>query len=63
MLTWIHDCLGPHVLHSVSTPFHPLVVVDRTGAVVIGLMLGLDLAIVDVVHQLKILQKLLHLLL
>ena len=49
MLTRIHDCFGPHFLHSVSSPLHPLIIVDRTIAIVVHLMLGLDFAVVDVI--------------
>lgn len=63
MLTRIHNCLSPHVLHSVPTPLHPLILVDRTAAVVVRLMLGLDFAVVDLVLQLQTLKRVLHLLL
>ena len=63
MLTWIQDRLGPHVLDAVSIPFRSLVLVDGTAAVVLGIVFGLNLAIVDVVLQLNRLQEILHLLL
>lgn len=63
MLTWVHDCLRPQVLHWVATPLPPLIVVDRTAAVELAVVLWLNLAVVDAVLKLQVLQHVLHLLL
>ena len=62
-LTRIHHSLRPHLLHTISTPLHSLVVVDRAIAVIVCIVLGFDLGVVDVVLELQILQCILHLLL
>ncbi len=62
-LTRIHDRLAPHLLYAVPAVLHHLVHVDRTSAVVVALVLGLDLTVVDPVPVLQCLKRLLHLLL
>lgn len=63
VLTWIHNSFRPHLLHTQPIHFPPIIVVNGTIAVVIGIMFGLDIAVVNVVLVLNSLQRILHLLL
>lgn len=63
VLTWIHDCPGPHFLYTEPGHLSSLVIVDVTGTVVVGVVLWLDVAIVDTMRHLKVLQMVLHILL
>lgn len=54
-LTWIHDRVRPHFLHTIAVVFPRLVSVDGATAVVVRLMLGFYLAVVDPILQLEVL--------
>ena len=53
LLTWIHDCFRPHILDMKPIDFHLLVSVNRTATVIIGIMFGLNIAVVDSVSVLQ----------
>jgi len=63
LLTWIHNGGGPPILHPKPDRLSRLVPVNGAVAVVVGIMLWLDITIVNVVLVLKVLQQLLHFLL
>jgi hypothetical protein len=62
-LTRVHHRLGPHILNTIALPFCVLILMDRTVAGIFGLVLWLNIGIVDSVAKLEVLQHLLHFLL
>lgn len=62
-LTWIHNSFRPLILDIQPIDLPPLILMYGTVAVVIRIMLWLNIAIVDTISHLQILQKVEHFLL
>ena len=52
MLTWIHYCFCPHLLDAEPIPFPLLIPMDGATTVVLGVMLWLNIAVVNAILQL-----------
>jgi hypothetical protein len=60
MLTWIHDRFRPQVLHAKPVHFPIHVLVDETITVPIYVVFRLNIAIINTVSKLDVLQHILH---
>lgn len=43
----VHDSFGPHLLNWEPSPFSALILMNQTIAIVIGVMLWFDIAVID----------------